>query len=110
MGKKTLLSWSSGKDCAHTLRQNLGIEVGCLFCAVNQAFNRVAMHGVRAELLQRQARCVGLPLQIIEIPYPCSNNDCARVMRAFGDIFLPEVRRYREKRLAGSGITPLFPL
>ena len=70
---KTLLSWSSGKDSAwalHTLRQDPQIELAGLFCTVNQAFNRVAMHGVRVKLLQRQADRLGLPLQIIYIPYP----------------------------------------
>ena len=127
MPKKTLLSWSSGKDCAwalHVLRQNPDIDVAGLFCTVNQAFSRVAMHGVRTELLQQQARHAGLPLRIIEIPYPCSNEMYAEAMRAFvdtakadgvaqfafGDIFLEDVRRYREERLAGSGIAPVFPL
>jgi uncharacterized protein (TIGR00290 family) len=127
MPQKTLLSWSSGKDCAwalHVLRRNPGIDVAGLFCTVNQAFSRVAMHGVRTELLEQQARCAGLPLRIIEIPYPCSDEIYAEVMSAFvasakecgvahfafGDIMLQDVRRYREERLAGSGITPLFPL
>ena len=124
---KTLLSWSSGKDSAwalHTLRQDPQIELAGLFCTVNQAFNRVAMHGVRVELLQRQADNLGLPLQIIHIPYPCSNEQYAQVMSefvtqareagvthfAFGDLFLEDVRRYREERLHGTGIEPIFPL
>ena len=124
---KTLLSWSSGKDSAwalHTLRQDPQIELVGLFCTVNQAFNRVAMHGVRVELLQRQADRLGLPLQIIDIPYPCSNEQYAQVMSefvtqaraagvthfAFGDLFLEDVRRYREERLQGTGISPIFPL
>lgn len=124
---KTLLSWSSGKDSAwalHTLRQDPKIELAGLFCTVNQVFNRVAMHGVRVELLQRQADCLGLPLQIIYIPYPCSNEQYAQVMSefvtqvqaagvtqfAFGDLFLEDVRRYREERLQGTGINPIFPL
>ena len=124
---KTLLSWSSGKDSAwalHTLRQDPQIELAGLFCTVNQAFNRVAMHGVRSELLQRQADRLGLPLQIIDIPYPCSNEQYAQVMSefvtqaraagvthfAFGDLFLEDVRRYREERLQGTGISPIFPL
>ena len=124
---KTLLSWSSGKDSAwalHTLRQDPQIELAGLFCTVNQAFNRVAMHGVRVELLQRQADRLGLPLQIIDIPYPCSNEEYAQVMSefvtqaraagvthfAFGDLFLEDVRRYREERLQGTGISPIFPL
>ena len=125
--QKTLLSWSSGKDSAwalHTLRQNPQIELAGLFCTVNQAFNRVAMHGVRVELLQRQADRLGLPLQIIDIPYPCSNEQYAQVMSefvtqaraagvthfAFGDLFLEDVRRYREERLQGTDISPIFPL
>ena len=124
---KTLLSWSSGKDSAwalHTLRQDPQIELAGLFCTVNQAFNRVAMHGVRVELLQRQADRLGLPLQIIDIPYPCSNEQYAQVMSefvtqaraagvthfAFGDLFLEDVRRYREERLQGTDISPIFPL
>lgn len=124
---KTLLLWSSGKDSAwalHTLRQDPQIELAGLFCTVNQAFNRVAMHGVRVELLQRQADNLGLPLQIIHIPYPCSNEQYAQVMSefvtqaraagvthfAFGDLFLEDVRRYRGERLHGTGIEPIFPL
>lgn len=127
MKKITLLSWSSGKDSAwalHTLRQNPEIELAGLFCTVNQEFSRVAMHGVRTELLQRQADAVGLPLHIIYIPYPCSNEQYAQVMSefveqakrdgiecfAFGDLFLEDVRRYREERLQGTGIEPIFPL
>lgn len=127
MPRKTLLSWSSGKDSAwalHVLRQNPDFTVAGLFCTVNAAFDRVAMHGVRRELLQRQAEAVGLPVQVLEIPYPCSNDDYAAVMSAFveqarrdgvecfafGDLFLEDIRRYREERLAGTGITPLFPL
>ncbi len=127
MKKITLLSWSSGKDSAwalHTLRQNPEIELVGLFCTVNQEFSRVAMHGVRTELLQRQAQAAGLPLHIIYIPYPCSNEQYAQVMSefveqaksdgvthfAFGDLFLEDVRRYREEHLQGTGITPVFPL
>lgn len=127
MPRKTLLSWSSGKDSAwalHLLRQNPDFTVAGLFCTVNAAFDRVAMHGVRRELLQQQAEAVGLPVQVLEIPYPCSNDDYAAVMSAFvdqarrdgvecfafGDLFLEDIRRYREERLAGTGITPLFPL
>ena len=127
MKKITLLSWSSGKDSAwalHTLRQDPEIELVGLFCTVHQAFSRVAMHGVRTELLQRQAEAAGLPLHIIYIPYPCSNEQYAQVMSefveqakgdgvthfAFGDLFLEDVRRYREERMQGTGITPIFPL
>jgi uncharacterized protein (TIGR00290 family) len=127
MKRKTLMSWSSGKDSAwalHQLHQNPEIEVVGLFCTVNRVFGRVAMHGVRVELLRRQAEAIGLPLEIIEIPYPCSDAEYAEIMGqfvararhdqiahfAFGDLYLESVRRYREKKLAGTGISPLFPL
>ena len=127
MGKKTLLSWSSGKDSAwmlHCLNQDASVDVAGLFCTVNRVFGRVAMHGVRTELLRQQADAAGLPLHIIEIPYPCSNEEYAATMSsfidvalteaiecfAFGDLFLEDVRKYREERLHGTGITPLFPL
>lgn len=125
--KKTLLSWSSGKDSAwalHLMRQDPDIVVDGLFCTINEAFDRVAMHAVRVELLQQQADSLGLPVQLIPIPYPCSNADYARIMEAFiererergveafayGDLFLEDIRAYRETSLAGTGITPLFPI
>lgn len=127
MSRKTLLSWSSGKDSAwalHVLQRDPHIDVVGLFCTVNKAFNRVTMHGVRVELLQQQAQSTGLPLHIIHIPHPCGNDAYADTMRsfvgeaknddiecfAFGDLFLEEVRRYREERLKGTGITPIFPI
>lgn len=127
MRKKTLLSWSSGKDSAwalHVLDQNPQFEVVGLFCTVNDAFRRVAMHALRIELLQQQAESTGRPLHLIRIPYPCSDEAYAKAMRgfveqaekegiecfAFGDLFLEDVRNYREERLHGSGITPIFPL
>jgi uncharacterized protein (TIGR00290 family) len=122
----TWLSWSSGKDSAwslETLRRD-GTPVTALFTTVNAAFDRVAMHAVRRTLLEAQARAAGLPLHVIEIPYPCPNADYERIMgafaeraksegvtaMAFGDLFLAEIRAYREKQLAGTGITPIFPL
>lgn len=122
---KTLLSWSTGKDSAwalHLLRQQ-GTHVAGLFTTVNEVFGRVAMHGIRRELLQAQAAAAGLPLIEIPIPYPCSNEDYERIMggflaearaqgaeaMAFGDLFLEDIRAYREARLQGTGITPLFP-
>jgi uncharacterized protein (TIGR00290 family) len=125
--KKTLLSWSSGKDSAwalHILRQQPDIDVAGLFCTVNQEFERVAMHAVRIELLQQQAVNVSLPVQLVPIPNPCSDDEYAAIMAdfveqakqqgvdcfAFGDLFLEDIRRYREARLATTGITPLFPL
>jgi uncharacterized protein (TIGR00290 family) len=122
----TWLSWSSGKDSAwslETLRRE-GVSVTGLFTTVNAAFDRVAMHAVRRTLLESQARAAGLPLQAIEIPYPCPNADYERIMgafverakdagvtaMAFGDLFLGDIRAYRERHLAGTGIAPIFPL
>jgi diphthamide synthase (EF-2-diphthine--ammonia ligase) len=88
MERKTLLSWSSGKDSAwalYKLQQDSEIEVVGLFCTVNQEFDRVAMHGVRRELLELQAERVGLPLEVIAIPYPCSNNEYEMRMAEFID-------------------------
>jgi uncharacterized protein (TIGR00290 family) len=124
---KTLLSWSSGKDSAwalHVLRQNPEYDVAGLFTTVNARYERVAMHGVRLSVLRRQAEAAGLPLQVIDIPDPCSNEQYAEAMRrfveqaaadgvrcmAFGDLFLQDIRDYREKQLAGTGIAPVFPL
>jgi uncharacterized protein (TIGR00290 family) len=121
------LSWSSGKDSAwtlHRLRQDPGIEIAALVTTVNAEFNRVAMHAVRRELLRAQAEAAGLPLVEVPIPYPCSNAEYETLMRsligrlradgvthmAFGDLFLPDIRAYREKQLRGTGIAPLFPL
>lgn len=127
MKRKTLMSWSSGKDSAwalHTLQQDPDIDVVGLFCTVNKAFDRVAMHGVRIELLQKQAASIGLPLEILEIPFPCSNSDYEHIMGqfvsraqeqhiehfAFGDLFLEDIRHYREEKLKDSGITAIFPV
>jgi uncharacterized protein (TIGR00290 family) len=127
MHKKTWLSWSSGKDSAwalHVLRQSGEYAVEGLFTTINAEFERVAMHAVRVELLQKQAQAVGLPLHLIAIPNPCSNEQYAAVMTdfmaqagsegvqymAFGDLYLQDVRRYREERMQGSGIEPIFPL
>ena len=124
---RALLSWSSGKDSAHSLhvlRQDPDVEVVGLLTTVNAAANRVAMHAVRRDLLEAQAEAVGLPLLVVPIPSPCPNDvyeaamaealDGARARRiegvAFGDLFLADVRRYREERMAGTGLVPLFPL
>jgi len=125
--RKALLSWSSGKDAAyalHRLRQQGEVEVVGLLTTLNQAFDRVAMHGVREALLEAQAEAVGLPLWKVPLPWPCSNEAyeavmaeaCARAVAegieavAFGDLFLEDVRAYREARLAGTGLRPVFPL
>jgi uncharacterized protein (TIGR00290 family) len=127
MKKRTLLSWSSGKDSAwtlHVLQQQKDVEVVGLFCTYNEKFERGAMHGVRIELIRQQAEKTGLPLQLIPIPDPCSDAEYKTIMAdfikqvksrgidniAFGDLFLEDIRRYREESLAGTGITPLFPL
>ncbi len=127
MKKRTLLAWSSGKDSAwalHLLRQNPDIEPTGLFCTINEVAQRIAMHAVRLELLQQQVLRIGLPLHLLPIPSPCSNEQYEAVMGdfvrqarregidclAFGDLFLEDIRRYREEKLAGSGLTPLFPL
>jgi len=124
---RTLLSWSTGKDSAwslHVLRQQPDIEVVGLFTTVNAAFDRVAMHAVRRKLLEAQAAAAGLPLHVIEIPWPCPNEAYEAALgafvaeqkaqgvaaMAFGDLFLEDIRAYRETKLAGSGIAPLFPL
>jgi uncharacterized protein (TIGR00290 family) len=124
---KCLLSWSSGKDSAwalHVLRSEGQVDVVGLLTAVTAPFERVSMHGVRRELLAAQARAAGLPLALIELPSPCPNAEYERLMGAavararsegieriaFGDLFLEDVRRYREERLAGSGVAPIFPL
>jgi uncharacterized protein (TIGR00290 family) len=124
---KVLASWSSGKDSAwmvHVLRRTPRIEVAGLLTTINESANRVAMHAVRAEVLQAQADALALPLWPIPIPSPCPNEVYERAMAAavaravaegfthvaFGDLFLEDVRRYREDRLAGTGLTPLFPL
>ena len=127
MGTRTLLSWSSGKDSAwtlHTLRQQDEYEVVGLLTTINAAFDRVAMHGTRASVLRAQAAAAGLPLTEVPLPWPCSNEQYEAAMRdvcaaavhdgieamAFGDLYLEDVRRYRVERLAGTGITPVFPL
>jgi uncharacterized protein (TIGR00290 family) len=123
---KTLLAWSSGKDSAWTLRvlRQQGIAVDALLTTINEAADRVAMHGVRRTLLERQAEASGIPLWSIPLPWPCTNDDyesrmadaCRRAVAegfdtiAFGDLFLRDIRAYRERQLAGSGLTPVFPL
>lgn len=108
----------------HVLRQRDDVEVVGLLTTVNEAFGRVAMHGVRREVLRAQARAAGLPLWEIPLPWPCSNVEyeermlrwctCARqagiTAVAFGDLFLEDVRAYREQKLAQVGLRPLFPL
>jgi uncharacterized protein (TIGR00290 family) len=124
---KVLLSWSSGKDSAwtlHVLRQRGEVEVRGLLTTVNTHFQRVAMHGTRQALLKAQADAARLPLWQVPLPWPCSNEAYEAAMSAvcgsavdqgihavaFGDLFLEDVRRYREDCLRNTGLEPLFPL
>jgi uncharacterized protein (TIGR00290 family) len=125
--KRVLLSWSSGKDSAwalHLLRREPGIELAGLLTTLNTEFQRVAMHGTRRAVLEAQASAAELPLWIVPLPWPCSNEIyeqrmaevCSRAVSesvdsiAFGDLFLADVRAYREKQLKPTGLEPLFPL
>ena len=123
---RVLMAWSSGKDSAWALhRLRAETEVVALLTTFNRAFDRVAMHGVRRELVEAQADAVGLPLIDVPLPWPCANEDYEAAMAAalarakaeyavthvaFGDLFLEDVRRYRESRMQGTGLEPLFPL
>jgi len=124
---RALLSWSSGKDSAwslHVLRQRADVEVVGLVTTFNEVADRVAMHAVRRELVEAQAKATGLALWSVALPWPCSNEEYERRMQelvekayengiryfAFGDLFLEDIRDYRVRQLAGSGIEPLFPL
>ena len=121
------LCWSSGKDCAwalHVMRQAGEVEVVGLLTTLAEPYDRVSMHGVRDEVLAAQAEAAGLPLHRVLIPAPCPNEVYAEKMlaaveeakqqgvthMAFGDLFLDDIRAYREKQLDGTGIEPLFPL
>jgi uncharacterized protein (TIGR00290 family) len=124
---KALVAWSSGKDSAwalHEVRRASEVEVASLLTTVTAEFRRVSMHAVRETLLDRQAEALGLQCHKVRIPWPCPNERYEReVDRAlaearaggvsrvvFGDLFLADVRAYREAKMAGSGIEPLFPL
>ena len=124
---KALISWSSGKDSAFALdeiRRAGEFDVVGALTTVTEAFDRVSIHGVRQEILQAQCQAAGLPLRVVPIPYPCPNviyeaRMAEAVARAvsqgithivFGDLFLAEIRAYRERKLAGTGLTPVFPL
>jgi uncharacterized protein (TIGR00290 family) len=121
------MSWSSGKDSAlalHVARTEQSLDVRALLVTVNAAADRVAMHAVRRDLLEAQAARLGLPLHVVEIPSPCPDDVYEACMTAavaaareqgvdsmvFGDLFLEDVRDYRERNLTGTGITPVFPL
>jgi uncharacterized protein (TIGR00290 family) len=125
--KRVLLSWSSGKDSAwalHLLRRDPTLELCGLLTTINSEFDRVAMHGTCRTVLEAQAQAAQLPLWIVPLPWPCSNEVyekrmaevCRRAVAeridaiAFGDLFLTEVRTYRENQLKPTGLEPLFPL
>ena len=124
---RALISWSSGKDSAfslHEVRSTGEFDVVGALTTVTETFGRVSIHGVRQEILQAQCKAAGLPQLIVPIPYPCPNEiyearigeAVARAVREgithiiFGDLFLADIRAYREQKLRGSGITPVFPL
>ena len=125
--KRVLLSWSSGKDSAwtlHVLREQAEYEIVGLLTTFNQVADRVAMHAVRRELVEKQAEAAGLPLWNVPLPWPCSNEQyemlmaetCAKAVTtgidaiAFGDLFLDDVRAYREKQMMNTGLQAIFPL
>ena len=124
---KTLIAWSSGKDSAwalHEARKSGDYDIVGALTTVTDSFGRVSMHGVREELLMAQIAAAGLDPIIVRIPYPCPNEVYEREMGKaiedakargvthiiFGDLFLEDIRAYREKQLAGTGITPVFPI
>ena len=124
---KALISWSSGKDSAfalHEIRRAGEFDVVGALTTVTETFGRVSIHGVRQEILQKQCEAADLPQHIVPIPYPCPNEVYeARMGEAvaqavadgvthmiFGDLFLADIRAYREQKLSGTGITPVFPL
>ena len=126
-GKRVLLSWSSGKDSAFALdvlRRDVDVEVVGLVTTITSAFSRVAMHAVRTDVLEAQADAVGVPLWPVSLPWPCSNEAYEQAMSAayaravaegveeiaFGDLFLEDIRTYRERSLSTTGLKPLFPL
>ncbi len=116
------LWWSTGKDSAWALHES--DDITALVTTVTPTFGRVAVHGTRIEILEAQAEAAGLPLHTVELPYPCSNDEYVAAVHplierargagvremAFGDLFLEDVRAYRESLLDGTGITPAFPL
>jgi uncharacterized protein (TIGR00290 family) len=127
MSEPILFCWSGGKDSAmalHTLLQQNEFHVAALLTTVTEGYERISMHGVRRELLKRQAQSIGLPLHEVRIPPQCVNptyearmeealrihleNSVRKV--AFGDIFLEDLRSYREKNLARVGMTAIFPI
>ena len=127
MSKRTLVSFSSGKDscwAVEVLKDNPEYEIAGLFSTLNNQHNRVSHHSTRARLLELQAESIGLPLRKIDLPFPCPGDRYGEIMSgfvqeirrdgiecvAFGDLFLPDVREYRETQLRDTGIEAIFPL
>lgn len=125
--RRAWMSWSSGKDSALALHEVLhddDIDVVGLLVTMNSNSDRVAMHAVRRTLLEQQAAALRLPLHLVQLPWPCPNSEYERLLTealdaaraegvdtiVFGDLFLADIRVYREQQLAGTGIEPLFPL
>lgn len=124
---KAIVSWSSGKDSAmalHKIVNSNDFEILAILTTISDTFQRVSMHGVREELLDQQASSIGIALDKVKIPYPCPNEVYEQKMIellrnykskgvshvVFGDLFLEDVRRYREEKLRQIGVTPIFPL
>ena len=124
---KVVVSWSSGKDCAfalHQVRTEEKFEVVGLLTTLNGENDRVSMHGVRKELLQKQMVALGLPAEMVMLPMPCDNETYRRLVGGtievlrergvqnviFGDLFLEDIRQYREEQMQGSGLGAIFPL
>ncbi|MGA8542082.1 MAG: ATP-binding protein [Thermoplasmata archaeon] len=124
---RAVVSWSSGKDSAfslHEVRRAGALDVVGLLTTVTETYGRVSMHGVRESILEAQAEAAGLPLYKVAIPSPCPNEVYEQAMGTmlgrlrtdgvsrvvFGDLFLEDVRAYREEKLRGTGVEPVFPL
>lgn len=127
MPARAILSWSSGKDSAmalHRIRMTGKLDVVCLLTTVTDRFHRVSMHGVHEQLLDLQAKSLGYPIEKVQIPYPCPNEIYEEKMRnallpwkergvshvIFGDLFLEDIRKYREEKLSQIDMKPIFPL
>ena len=124
---KVIVSWSSGKDSAmalHKILESNEFEILAILTTVSDKFRRVSMHGVREALLDQQADSIGISVEKVRIPYPCPNEVYEQKMGellrnyklkgvsqvVFGDLFLEDIRRYREEKLRQIGVTPVFPL
>jgi len=127
MTEKVLLAWSGGKDSSlalHEIRRTGAYRVSALLTTVTEGFDRISMHGVRRDLLEKQARSLGYPLEVVFIPKHCTNKDYESTMQGvlerwsghgvkgvgFGDVFLEEIRTYRERNLSRIGMKGVFPL